>query len=67
MILLLFVITLLLAPAPQAVPIDVGANSGKSFAFDWSGQYADGTPGAQVTHRALSEYAAIGQAMAAVT
>lgn len=34
---------------PQAAPIDVGANSGGKFAFDWNGQHADGTPDATTT------------------
>jgi len=44
-----FTLTLLLLTQPQAAPIDVGRDSTKSFAFDWSGTHADGTPGAEVT------------------
>lgn len=45
-----FTLTLLLLAQPQAAPIDIGANSIGSFAFDWSGEYADGTPMAKTTH-----------------
>ena len=35
-------------PVAQAAPIDVGRDSTKSFAFDWNGNHADGSPGAEV-------------------
>ncbi len=37
-------------PQPQAAPIDVGVSSGGKFAFDWSGEFEDGSPGAEITH-----------------
>jgi len=40
---LLPAVTLLVAVMLQQAPIDVGANSGGSFAFDWNGNHADGT------------------------
>jgi hypothetical protein len=37
----------LVAFLAQAQPIEVGVNSLGKFAFDWSGEYADGTPMAE--------------------
>lgn len=37
-----------MVPIAQAVPIDIGRDSTKQFAFDWDGNYEDGTPGAEV-------------------
>lgn len=35
---------------PQVTPIDVSQGSSRSFAFDWTGTHADGTPGSEVAH-----------------
>ncbi len=41
-------LVMIFALAPQPAPIDIGRDSTKQFAFDWSGNYEDGTPGAEV-------------------
>ena len=43
---LMFMAAIIIA---QAAPIDVGVNSLGRFAFDWSGEYADGSPMASTT------------------
>lgn len=52
MFVLPLVATLIAQPFPppaQAVPILIGADSDKKFAFDWDGLHKDGTPGAVVS------------------
>ena len=51
---ILFVLAFLCLPNlpdlwAQVQPIDIGVNSGGEFAFDWSGQHADGTPMSETT------------------
>lgn len=44
-----FLLLFVLMPLPQAAPIDVGLGSGGKFAFDWDGNYADGSPMSETT------------------
>ena len=62
-----FTLTLLFLAQPQAAPIDVGRDSTKSFAFDWTGTHEDGTPGAEVTQAEFQFVPAAGGAPRSVT
>lgn len=46
---LLFTFVMQVDPTVPLTPIEVGRDSTKSFAFDWSGTHSDGSAGAEVT------------------